>query len=105
MEEAFNNATDVLAGWLANAEPQFIKDPSPYEQFTAKKSVQIIPIPVDESIMEQYSSQRFNVIFPSNELKRIDRYRKEKGLKRSTLLLKATDEYMKRHPIRHFQHH
>ncbi len=30
-DEAMENASDVLAGWLANAEPQFVKEPSSYD--------------------------------------------------------------------------
>ncbi len=31
MEEAFEMAVDVLAGWLQTSEPQFIKEPSDFE--------------------------------------------------------------------------
>jgi hypothetical protein len=45
------NASDVLAGWLANAEPQFVKEPS------------------------------------------------SKGLKRSIVLRKATEEYLQKQSV------
>jgi len=32
-DEAYQNAVDVLAGWLANAEQQFVRPPSPHETF------------------------------------------------------------------------
>jgi|GEM_PF-4691653 len=54
-DDAIENATDVLAGWLAHAESQFIKEPSTYDElkrnFTAEN---LIPIAVDEKIMQAY---------------------------------------------------
>jgi metal-responsive CopG/Arc/MetJ family transcriptional regulator len=44
--------------------------------------------------------KRFNVIFPVEMLKKIDRYRKSKGLKRSIFLQKAAEEYLQQHGIR-----
>jgi len=31
-DEALENATDVLAAWLANAESHFVKEPSSYQE-------------------------------------------------------------------------
>lgn len=39
--------------------------------------------------------KRFNVIFPVEILKNIDAFRKKLGLKRSTFLLKAAENYLK----------
>ena len=51
-----------------------------------------------KKMMQSYeTSKRFNVIFPVCALKRVDEFRKEKGLKRSTLLLKAVEEYLENH--------
>jgi predicted RNase H-like HicB family nuclease len=95
-DEAIENATDVLAAWLANVENQFISKPSSYEELIDKfGKVDIIPIPLDEKILESYEElKRFNVIFPSKLLKKVDSYRKKSGLKRSTLLKIATEEYL-----------
>ena len=98
-EEAVDNAVDVLAGWLANAEPEFIKEPSPYVELSTYKG-KIMPITVDENIKRSYTeSKRFNVIFPANVLRRVDEYRRKQGLKRSTLLLKAVEEYLAHHQM------
>jgi len=97
-EEALQSATDVLAGWLANAEPEFIKQPSKHDQLSHTHNEELVPIMVDEQAMASYSQlKRFNVIFPASVLKRIDKFRKKNGLKRSTFLQKAAEEYMQHH--------
>jgi predicted RNase H-like HicB family nuclease len=54
-DEAVENATDVLAGWLAHAESQFIKKPSSYEELKGKFANEIlIPIAIDEKTMQSY---------------------------------------------------
>ena len=40
--------------------------------------------------------QSENVIFPAGLLNKVDEYRKKRGLKRSTLLRKATEEFLKK---------
>ena len=96
-EEAYENAVDVLAGWLANAEPQFIKSPSVREELEGEEKT-LMPIPVDEKRMQNdEASKRFNVYFPLSALERVDEFRKARGLKRSTLLLKAVEEYLDNH--------
>ena len=56
---------------------------------------ELVPIPIDPLIMKSYEElKRFNVIFPASLLTRVDQYRKEKGLKRSTLIRKATEAYL-----------
>src|SRR5207245_6818275 len=89
-EEALENAQDALAAWLANAEPAFIKEPSKHhelEHLSNKANGELIPILIDENIMASYQKlKRFNVIFPVEVLKQIDKFRKKKGLKRSTFL-------------------
>lgn len=98
-EEAYENAVDVLAGWLANAETQFIKTPSSKKKLEGGKG-ELIPIAVDEKILKNYeASKRFNVSFPANTLTKVDEYRKAKGLKRSSLLLKAVEEYLENHAV------
>jgi predicted RNase H-like HicB family nuclease len=99
-EEALANAEDVLAAWLAHAEPQFIKAPSTHEQLENLQG-ELVPIPIVESILASYQERkRFNVIFPSAILKRIDAFRKKAGLKRSTFLQKTAEAYLQQHEHR-----
>ncbi len=95
-DEAMENATDVLAAWLANAEIQFVKKPSAFQDLEKKyKTAKLVPIALDEKILASYEElKRFNVIFPSRLLKKVDDFRKRTGLKRSTLLKIATEEYL-----------
>lgn len=97
-DEALENATDVLAAWLANAESEFINEPSSYKELKEKyKNANLIPIALDEQILESYEElKRFNVIFPTRLLKKVDKFRKRTGLKRSTLLKIATEEYLEK---------
>ena len=97
-EEALENAKDVLAAWLVNAEPAFIKEPSKHRELEHLSGVELVPVLVDENIMASYRKlKRFNVIFPTEVLKKIDRFRKKNGLKRSTFLQKAVEEYLQQH--------
>jgi len=96
-EEAIENAEDALAVWLANAEPVFIKKPSTHKMLSRIKG-RLVPIVVNESILESYKPlKRFNVIFPTKTLQKVDHFRKKAGLKRSTLLQKAAEEYLQNH--------
>jgi predicted RNase H-like HicB family nuclease len=96
-EEALENAEDALAAWLVNAEPEFIKEPSKHQELEYL-SGELVPVLVDENIMASYRKlKRFNVIFPAEVLKKIDKFRKKKGLKRSTFLQKAAEEYLQQH--------
>ena len=97
-DKALDNATDVLAAWLANAEPQFIIEPTSFKKLSAKyKNGKLIPIALDEKILESYEElKRINIIFPSQLLQKVDEFRKKTGLKRSTLLKIATEEYLHR---------
>jgi len=97
-EEALENAEDALAAWLAHADKEFVKEPSKYDQLK-KFSGEIVPIPINPSILISYQKRlsRFNVIFPSEILRRIDHFRKKHGLKRSTFLQKAAMEYLQHH--------
>ena len=97
-EEAFDNAEDALAVWLVNPEPEFIKTASTHSQLEHITQGTLVPIAVNETIMASYQKlKRFNVIFPADVLKKIDSYRKKKGLKRSTFLQKAAEEYLQHH--------
>lgn len=100
-DEAIENATDVLAGWLANAESQFVKEPSSYEELKSKFiNEELISIAVDENIMQYYeASKKFNVIFPANLLSKVDQFGKAQGLKRSIVLRKAAEEYLQKQRI------
>ena len=96
-EEALLNAEDVLAGWLAHAQPQFIKQPSTHEQLK-NLSGDLVPVVVNENTVESYQElKRFNVIFPSKVLKAVDDFRKHVGLKRSTFLQRAAEAYLQHH--------
>lgn len=53
-EEALVYAEDVLAAWLANADLQFIKDSSTYEEL--KHLGELVPILVDPVIGDSYQS-------------------------------------------------
>jgi predicted RNase H-like HicB family nuclease len=93
-EEAFSHAEDALAAWLAYAEPQFIKEPSKHYELE-HLSGELVPISINQNSMASYQRlKRFNVIFPEDILKRIDVFRKKSGLKRSTFLQKAAEEYL-----------
>lgn len=95
-EEALSFAEDVLAAWLVHADPEFVKEPSTHDQL--KYLGEIVPIAVDQTIMDSYQElQRFNVIFPLKTLKKVDSFRKRQGLKRSTFLQKAAEEYLLHH--------
>ncbi len=97
-EAALEYSADVLAAWLVNSEPRFIKEPSKHHELEHPAGGELVPIFVDESIMASYQKlKRFNVIFPANVLKHIDKFRKKTGLKRSTFLQKAAEEYLQQH--------
>lgn len=97
-EEALANAKDALALWLAHAEHQFIKEPSKYHELEHIKQGNLVPISVDENILiSNQKLKRFNVILPARTLKHIDTFRKKIGLKRSTFLQKAAEEYLRQH--------
>lgn len=96
-DEAYNNAVDVLAGWMAYADSKFVAEPSTYEQLKNKKGL-VVPIPLDLTLLESYEEKkRFNVIFSKATLERVDAFRKKKGLKRSTILERAAEEFLARH--------
>lgn len=96
-EEALINAQDVLAGWLAHAERKFVKEPSRHDDLKHLQG-DLVPIQVNEKIVSSYKQlKRFNVILPVEILKRIDAYRKQVGIKRSTFIQKAAEEYLQQH--------
>ena len=94
MEEAFEMAVDVLAGWLQESEPQFIKEPSDFETIKShysNKDVFIMRIPVDERIKRMYEKkQRLNISIPASIVKKIDMAAKERGVNRSEFIAEAT---------------
>lgn len=96
-DEAYENAMDALAAWFAHAQSNFIKPPSSHKALEHLKG-ELVPVPLDEKIVESYEElKRINIIIPSNMLERIDGYRKKIGLKRSTFLVYAAEEYLQRH--------
>ena len=99
-DEALENATDVLALWLANAKPQFIHPPSTHAALSRhlKENETLVPVAIDEKIFSSYQElKRFNVIFPKEFLEEVDDYKEKFGLKRSKLLQLAAEEYIARH--------
>ncbi len=95
-EEAYDNAVDALAAWMAYAEHQFKAEPSSYEELKNKKGT-VVPIPLDATLLEAYEEKkRFNVIFSKSILNKLDAFRKKVGMKRSTVLEKATEEFLER---------
>lgn len=96
-DEAYNNAVDALAGWMAYADLSFVPEPSTYEQLKNKKGI-IVPIPLDSILLESYEEKkRFNIIFSKSILDQVDAFRKKVGLKRSTVLERAAEEFLARH--------
>ncbi len=72
-------------------------EPSAYEELKSKKGL-IVPIPLDQTLLESYEEKkRFNVIFSKSILERVDAFRKRTGLKRSTVLERAAEEFLERH--------
>ncbi len=54
-DDALANATDVLAGWLAHAQPEFRKEPTPFSQLNLKNNGEtLVPIAVDEKALQSY---------------------------------------------------
>ncbi|MFQ5632590.1 MAG: type II toxin-antitoxin system HicB family antitoxin [bacterium] len=100
-DEAIDNATDVLAGWLTNAESKFIQKASSYEILKKRfKNASLIPIPIDQKIVQSYENKKgINVAFPSRLLKQVDRLRKATGIERSELLRQAVEEYLQKHQV------
>lgn len=100
-EEALENAEDALATWLVNSEPQFIKEPSKHNELEHLSDGKLIPILLNENILAFYRKlKRFNVIFPADMLRKVDKFRKIEGLKRSTFLQKAAEAYIQQHEAR-----
>ncbi len=96
-DEAYENALDALAAWLAHAQTNFVRPPSTHKALEHLKG-ELVPVPVDLKILESYEDlKRINIIIPSNILEKIDGYRKKVGLKRSTFLVHAAEEYLEKH--------
>ena len=96
-DEAYENAIDALAAWIAHAEDSFVKPPSTHKAL-AHLQGELVPVPVDEKIIDSYENlKRINIIIPLTILEKIDGYRKKVGLKRSTFLVRAAEEYLERH--------
>lgn len=96
-DEAYENAIDALAAWLAHAQASFVRPPSKHKALEHLKA-ELVPVPVDEKIIESYEVlKRINIIIPLTTLEKIDGYRKPIGLKRSTFLVHAAEEYLERH--------
>ena len=96
-DEAYENAVDALAAWLAHAHANLVNSPSQHGALDHLKG-ELVPIPVDEKVLESYEElKRINIIVPASILEKIDGYRKKVGLKRSTFLVHAAEEYLQKH--------
>jgi predicted RNase H-like HicB family nuclease len=95
-EEAIDNATDVLSGWLAHARPEFAGERSSYEQIKGKyQNEAVMPIAVDDQIINSYLSGRnIKVSLPAELSRELDRMSKTKGVKRANLIREAVAEYL-----------
>ncbi len=93
VDEAFEMAIDVLAGWLQESEPQFIKTPSDFETVNSHYSDEntfIMRIPVDEKIKRKYEEKkRINISIPTSVIEKIDLATKKLGVNRSEFLAGA----------------
>jgi predicted RNase H-like HicB family nuclease len=96
-DEAYENAIDALAAWLAHAQANFVHSPSQHNAL-AHLQGELVPVPVDEKILESYAeTKRINIIISSTMLEKIDEYCRKSGLKRSTILMHAATEYLEKH--------
>jgi predicted RNase H-like HicB family nuclease len=93
MEEAFEMAMDVLAGWLQESEPQFIKEPSTFKTVRSHykgENIFIMRIPVNDRIKRKYEEKkRLNISIPASIIKKIDLAAKERGVNRSEFIADA----------------
>ncbi|MBU0465575.1 MAG: type II toxin-antitoxin system HicB family antitoxin [Proteobacteria bacterium] len=102
MEEAYDSAIDVLAGWIELADDEYIPEKNltfeeVREQFPDRE---IMKIPVDISIMKKYEEkQRFNASFPKSVLEKVDTFAKEKGWNRSQFLIRASEKLISENSI------
>ena len=80
MEDAYEMAVDVLAGYLEHADEKYKKNPSNYKEISSKYNETIMKIPVEASIMLEYEEKkRVNVSFPKSILDRIDNAAKNRS--------------------------
>lgn len=58
-DKALANATEALAGWLTNAQPEFLKEPTSFLLLKQKCGDEaLVPVAVDEKILQFYRKQR-----------------------------------------------
>lgn len=98
-EEAVEMAIDVLSAWLANAEEQFIVEPSTFENLKkkyTKPNLTIFPIIADKALIESYQpKKRINVVIPTNTLSQLDELRAKRGERdRSKFISGIVNEYL-----------
>ena len=95
MEDAYESAVDVLAGWLEHADEEYIPEKKlTFKELEKKYTDEVIMlVPVDTNIMKKYEEkQRFNASFPKSILKRVDEFALAKGWNRSQFLIKAAEK-------------
>ena len=94
-DEAYEMGIDALAACLSEKGTKIHTRTSREKLQKENPESEIVPVPVDESIKKKYTkTKRFNVIFPEELLKRVDKNRASAGMKRSQLLANATEQYL-----------
>ncbi len=94
VDDAYDMAMDALAGWLEASEPQFIKEPSTFEdihkKFRTDNKKFIMKIPVDNTLRQAYEKkQKINLSMPVSIVKKIDAAAAKAGKNRSHFLMDA----------------
>ena len=99
-EEAFEMAVDALAGCLAGGKNN-VKPRSSMETLKKKfPKADIIPVPVDLSIIKSYEkNKRINIIISESLLKTVDDYKNRSSMNRSELLSKSVVQFMDNNPV------
>ena len=97
-EEAIDNATDALAGWLAHARPEFVGERSSYERTRRNhENEAVLPIAVDEQIVNSYlNGKNVKVSLSAALAQKLDQLSKSQGVKRAHLIREAVAQYVTR---------
>ncbi len=94
-EEAFEMAVDALAACIGNGKEN-VRDRTSYEDMIRQyPDDKIMPVPVDEKILESYSpKKKVHVVFPVDVLRLIDETRGKLGERdRSKFITDGMKEY------------
>lgn len=97
-EEAFEMAVDALAACIGAGKDN-VKNRTPYQEMVKQyPSDKIMPVPVDEKILEAYSpKKKVHVVLPADVLKDIDETRGKIGVRdRSKFISDGMKEYVQK---------